>query len=199
MTSHASLLLAAFLLLLFVMSWPLGRLLARVSDQQRPLWSVIERLFYQLAGVDSASGMTWSSYALALLLFNTAGALVLYLLQRVQHLLPFNPQAFPAVSPDSAFNTAVSFVANTNWQSYAGEATMSYSLQMLGSTVQNFLSAATGCAVAFALIRAFAARSSVTYDSPKNGADDQIVRVRYLAFWASRESMCCAQIWRLMH
>ena len=160
MTNQAFLLLAAFLVLLFVLSWPLGRLLARIADQGRPVLAAVEHPFYRLAGVDSGSGMTWSTYALALLLFNAAGALVVYVLQRVQHLLPFNPQAFPAVSPDSAFNTAVSFVSNTNWQGYGGESTMSYLVQMLGLTVQNFMSAATGCAVAFALIRAFAARSS---------------------------------------
>ena len=160
MTTQAYLLLAAFLVVLLALSWPLGRGLARIADQGRSVWPAIERPFYRLAGVNSASGMTWSTYALALVLFNAAGALVVYLLQRVQHLLPFNPQAFSAVSPDSAFNTAVSFVANTNWQGYAGESTMSYLVQMLGLTVQNFLSAATGCAVAFALIRAFAARSS---------------------------------------
>ena len=160
MTSQAFFLLAAFLLLLLALSWPLGQFLARISDQNRPLLPAVERPFYRLAGVDNANSMTWSTYALALLLFNAAGSLVVYGLQRIQHLLPLNPQAFPAVSPDSAFNTAVSFVTNTNWQGYGGESTMSYLVQMLGLTVQNFLSAATGIAVAFALIRALAARSS---------------------------------------
>ena len=160
MTSQALILLSAFLLLLLVLSWPLGQLLARISDQNRPMFTAIERPFYRLAGVEGASGMTWSTYALALLLFNAAGALVVYLLQRLQQLLPLNPQALPAVSPDSAFNTAVSFVTNTNWQGYGGESTMSYLAQSLGLTVQNFMSAATGVAVAFALIRAFAARGS---------------------------------------
>ncbi len=160
MTHQALLLLAVFLVLLFALSWPLGQLLARIADQGRPLSPAIERPFYWLAGVDAASGMTWTAYAWALLLFNAAGSLVVYLLQRVQSWLPLNPQAFPAVSPDSAFNTAVSFATNTNWQGYGGESTMSYLVQMLGLTVQNFMSAATGIAVAFALIRALAARSS---------------------------------------
>ena len=160
MTNQGFLLLAAFLVLLFVLSWPLGQFLARIADQNRPVSPAIERPFSWLAGVDSTKGMTWSTFAPALLLFNAVGAVVVYALQRVQNLLPLNPQSFPAVTPDSAFNTAVSFATNTNWQGYAGESTMSYLVQMLAFTVQNFLSAATGCAVTFALIRAFAARSS---------------------------------------
>jgi K+-transporting ATPase ATPase A chain len=121
----------------------------------------LERLIYRAAGVDVAQDMPWTRYAVALLLFNAFGFFIVYLLQRVQLWLPLNPQALANVSADSAFNTAVSFVTNTNWQGYAGgEATMSYLTQMLALAVQNFLSAATGIAVAFALIRGFARRSA---------------------------------------
>jgi K+-transporting ATPase ATPase A chain len=103
--------------------------------------------------------MNWKTYALALIAFNSLGALFVYALQRLQGWLPLNPQAFANVAPDSAFNTAVSFVSNTNWQGYSGESTMSYLTQMLALTGQNFFSAATGIAVAFALIRGFSGRS----------------------------------------
>ena len=118
----------------------------------------MEAPLYRLAGTSPERSMHWKHYAFALLAFNTLGALAVYALQRLQHLLPLNPAGMSAVSPDSAFNTAVSFVSNTNWQGYAGESTMSYLTQMLGLTVQNFLSAATGIAVAFALARGFASR-----------------------------------------
>ena len=104
--------------------------------------------------------MGWRGYAVALLLFNVLGALALYLLQRLQGWSPFNPQGMGAVAPDSAFNTAISFITNTNWQGYGGESTMGYLVQMLGLTVQNFLSAATGAAVVLALVRGFARHSS---------------------------------------
>ena len=103
--------------------------------------------------------MGWKRYAVALLVFNTVGALFVYAVQRLQAWLPLNPQGLPNVGPDSSFNTAVSFVANTNWQGYGGESTMSYLTQMLALTVQNFLSAATGMAVVYALIRGFSSRS----------------------------------------
>ncbi len=115
-----------------------------------------------LAASTRASEMTWKQYALALLAFNTLGLLLVYLLQRIQLWLPFNPQQFANVSPDSSFNTAVSFVANTNWQGYSGESTMSYFTQMAGLTVQNFLSAATGIAVLVALIRGLARNGART-------------------------------------
>jgi K+-transporting ATPase ATPase A chain len=117
-------------------------------------------LLYRVAGVDPDKDMSWTQYAIALLLFNALGALVVFAIQRVQFWLPLNPQAFVNVSPDSSFNSAVSFVTNTNWQGYAGESTMSYFTQMVGFAVQNFFSAATGIAVAFALIRGFARRSA---------------------------------------
>ena len=118
----------------------------------------VESPLYKLAGTSPEKSMNWVSYALALLAFNALGALAVYALQRLQAVLPLNPAGMAAVSPDSAFNTAVSFVTNTNWQGYSGEQTMSHLTQMLGLSVQNFFSAATGIAVVFALFRGFAAR-----------------------------------------
>ena len=115
----------------------------------------IEAPLYRLAGVDAGREQGWLAYALGLLVFNGLGVLAVYALQRLQGVLPLNPQGMGAVSPDSAFNTAVSFVTNTNWQGYGGESTMSYLTQMLALTVQNFLSAATGIAVVVALVRGF--------------------------------------------
>jgi K+-transporting ATPase ATPase A chain len=122
----------------------------------------LERLIYRAAGVRAEDEMGWKAYTLAMLAFNFAGLLALYLLQRIQGVLPLNPQGLGPVSPDSSFNTAVSFATNTNWQGYGGETTMSYLTQMLGMTVQNFVSAATGMAVLAALIRGFARRSART-------------------------------------
>ncbi|RYZ12806.1 MAG: potassium-transporting ATPase subunit KdpA [Comamonadaceae bacterium] len=161
MSSSAWVLLIALLLALLVLGWPLGRYIAALCDGRHPRWMQgVEAPFYRLAGTGAGESMHWRSYALALLAFNAIGTLAVYGLQRFQAMLPLNPAGLPAVSPDSSFNTAVSFVANTNWQGYAGEATMSHLTQMLGLTVQNFLSAATGIAVAFALARGFAARST---------------------------------------
>jgi K+-transporting ATPase ATPase A chain len=115
-----------------------------------------------LAGVDPGQEQSWIGYAVAVLCFHFVGIAALYLLQRVQNVLPLNPQQFAAVAPDLALNTAVSFATNTSWQSYAGETTLSYLSQMAGLTVQSFLSAATGIAVAVALIRGFARRTSET-------------------------------------
>jgi K+-transporting ATPase ATPase A chain len=120
----------------------------------------VENFLYRLSGINAQSAMGWKTYAIALLVFNALGAIAVYAVQRVQAWLPLNPQAFANVSPDSAFNTAVSFVSNTNWQGYTGESTMSYLTQMLALTGQNFFSAATGIAVAFALIRGFSSRSA---------------------------------------
>src|SRR6202008_3259144 len=120
----------------------------------------LERLTYRLCGVTASEEMGWKSYALAMLLFNFVGFLAVYVLQRVQGVLPLNPQGFGAVSPDSSFNTAVSFATNTNWQGYGGETTMSYLTQMLALTVQTFVSAATGMAILVALIRGFARKKS---------------------------------------
>lgn len=164
MTSQSIMLLVAFLAVLLVLAYPLGLFMAKVGDGT-PIrgfgWLLkIENVLYRIAGLSAQSAMTWKSYAIALLVFNTLGALFVYAIQRMQAWLPLNPQAFGNVSPDSSFNTAVSFAANTNWQGYVGEATMSYLTQMLALTGQNFFSAATGIAVAFALIRGFSSRSA---------------------------------------
>ena len=154
-------LLALFLGVLLVTAWPLGIWLTRLSSGNLPLWMLrLEVPLYRLAGTSADQSMKWSHYALALLAFNLLGVLMVYALQRLQVWLPLNPAGMAAVSPDSAFNTAISFVANTNWQGYAGDSTMSYLTQMLALAVQNFLSAATGIAVVFALFRGFAARST---------------------------------------
>jgi K+-transporting ATPase ATPase A chain len=127
-----------------------------------PVLRPIERGFYRLAGVDEAREQTWFIYAIAMIAFSIAGFVSLYAIQRLQNVLPLNPQGFDAVSSDLAFNTSISFITNTNWQNYGGETTMSHLTQMLGLTVHNFLSAATGLAMAFALVRAFARSSATT-------------------------------------
>jgi len=166
MNTQAWILLAAFLGALALLAWPLGRWLAAVADGRLPRWLApivkAEHGLYRLAGVDASAGMGWRAYAIALLAFNLLGVLAVFALQRLQGVLPFNPQALPAVGADSAFNTAISFVSNTDWQGYAGESTMSYLTQMLALTVQNFFSAATGIVVVIALVRGFAARSSAS-------------------------------------
>ncbi len=154
------LLLIAFLGVLVLCAKPLGSYMADVMEG-RSNFALragvrIERLLYRLCGIDSSEEMSWKQYAIALLLFNVLGAVIVYALQRLQLFLPLNPQKFPAVSPDSSFNTAVSFITNTNWQGYSGESTMGYLVQMAGLAVQNFLSAATGIVVAIALVRGFA-------------------------------------------
>ena len=148
-----------FLVVLVALVQPLGRYMASVYKGERTwltwLLSPVERLVYRVGGIDPQSEQDWKQYTLAVLVFNAVGLLMLYLLQRMQGVLPLNPQGFDGVPPDSAFNTAVSFATNTNWQGYGGEATMSYLTQMLGLGVQNFLSAASGMAVLVALIRGF--------------------------------------------
>ena len=166
MTHHAWLILGLYLLVLLLAAWPLGRYIANVMDG-RPLLGLglrrgLESPLYRLCGVRRDAEMSWLHYALAILLFNLIGALAVYALQRLQLWLPLNPQGLPNVSPDSSFNTAISFATNTNWQGYAGETTMSYLTQMLGLAVQNFLSAATGIVVVIALIRGFAGHSAKT-------------------------------------
>ncbi len=144
----------------------LGRYLARVFSGERtaldPVLRPVERLIYQVSGIDPRSEMTWAEYAVAMLLFQLVGMVFLYLLERVQAFLPLNPQRMAAVPADLAFNTAASFVTNTDWQAYAGETTMSYLTQMAGLTYQNFVSAATGIGVAMAIIRGFVRRSAKT-------------------------------------
>jgi K+-transporting ATPase ATPase A chain len=166
MTSDAMFQLGLFLLVLLLLSWPLAAVITKVmcGEINGPLRILkpIEHGIYRLAGIQPSQETTWKSYAFSLLLFNFVGGAALYALQRVQGGLPFNPQALGPISPDSALNTAISFVTNTNWQGYGGETTMSYLTQMLGLTVQNFLSAATGIAVVIALIRGFARHSAST-------------------------------------
>jgi K+-transporting ATPase ATPase A chain len=149
--------IALYLVVLLALVKPLGSFIARVYQGERtflePVVRPSERLVYRLSGVRPEEEMDWKTYAVAMLLFNALGLLALYILQRVQGVLPLNPQGLRAVSPDSSFNTAASFASNTNWQAYGGETTMSYLTQMLGMTVQNFVSAATGMAVLVALIR----------------------------------------------
>jgi potassium-transporting ATPase potassium-binding subunit len=161
-TTQAWFMLILYLVVLGALAYPLALFLARVADM-KPMGGIVgkfERLIYRLSGVDPAAEMAWTRYAVGLLLFNALGVLVVYALQRFQLSLPLNPQAMANVTPDSAFNTAVSFATNTDWQGYSGEAAMSYLTQMLALAVQNFFSAATGMAVAFALIRGFARRSA---------------------------------------
>ncbi len=147
--------LVTYLAILLLLAWPLARAIEAVVQGRFALGQRIEAPLYRLAGVDPAQEQGWRAYTLGLLVFNGLGVLAVYALQRLQADLPLNPQAMTAVSPDSAFNTAISFVTNTNWQGYGGEATMSYLTQMLALTVQNFLSAATGIVVVVALIRGF--------------------------------------------
>jgi K+-transporting ATPase ATPase A chain len=146
-----------YIAVLLLLAKPLGSFMARVYQGQRtflsPVFAPVERFIYRLSGVDPEDDMNWKTYAIAVLLFNVLGLLVVYALQRFQAFLPLNPQGLGAVTPDSSWNTATSFATNTNWQGYGGEVTLSYFSQMLGLTVQNFVSAATGMAVLIALIR----------------------------------------------
>ncbi len=164
MTSQSMTLLIVYLAVLLTLAYPMGLYLAKVGDGSRMRgWNWMakaEQFLYRLAGIDPKTGMSWKSYAVALLVFNAIGTLFVYGIQRLQAWLPLNPQAFANINPDSAFNTAVSFASNTNWQGYGGESTMSYLTQMLALTGQNFFSAATGMAVAYALIRGFSLRSA---------------------------------------
>ncbi|MBK5964983.1 potassium-transporting ATPase subunit KdpA [Thiocystis minor] len=166
MTLHAWQLLGIYLAVLLLAAVPLGRYLADLVEGRagltRRLGGGVEAAIYRLCGVNQDEEMDWLRYALAILAFNALGAVSVYALQRWQVWLPLNPQQLANISPDSAFNTAVSFATNTNWQGYTGESTMSYLTQMLGLTVQNFLSAATGIAVAVALMRGFARHTSAT-------------------------------------
>jgi K+-transporting ATPase ATPase A chain len=153
-----------YFLILLLLTKPLGLFMYQLFTGERtflhPVLRPVERGLYRLTGVDEEREMPWTTYTVAMLLFNFAGWLVLFLLQRLQGGLTLNPQGLPGVEPYSSFNTAVSFMTNTNWQGYAGEATMSYLTQMAGLTVQNFVSAATGIAIAIALVRGFARHSA---------------------------------------
>lgn len=162
MTSNTFYTLAVFAIVLLIITKPIGLWLTPIAQGRAP--AVVDAIDRRLISVLAPSGReeSWQRYAVSLLTFNTLGLIVLYVLQRIQGWLPLNPQGFEGVAPDQAFNTAVSFVTNTNWQSYGGEMTMSYLTQMLGMGVQNFLSAATGIAVAFALMRGFSRHESST-------------------------------------
>ncbi|HCD1999713.1 potassium-transporting ATPase subunit KdpA [Citrobacter farmeri] len=162
MAAQGFLLIASFLVILFVLARPLGAGLALlIGNNSLPGTAGIERLIWRGLGISSHE-MNWKQYLLAILCLNVLGLVILFLMLMGQHLLPLNPQQLPGLSWHLALNTAVSFVANTNWQSYSGETTLSYFSQMAGLTVQNFLSAATGIAVVFALIRAFTRQSMST-------------------------------------
>lgn len=162
MTSGGWIQLAAFLAVLLALSWPLARYIDAILSGRVGWMQRLEAPLWQLLGVQANRESNAYRYALGLLVFNGLGVLAVYGLQRWQAYLPFNPQAMAAISPDSAFNTAISFVTNTNWQGYGGESSMGYLTQMLGLTVQNFLSAATGIVVVLALIRGFARHSVQT-------------------------------------
>ena len=167
MTSNGWLQIVVFLALIFAVTKPLGIFMARVFARERtfldPVLRPVERLLYRVTGVDESHEMRWTEYATAMLLFSAVSMLVLYLIQRIQGMLPFNPQHFGAVAPEHlAFNTAASFTTNTNWQAYSGETTMSYFTQMAGLAYHNFASAATGIVLAIAFIRGIARRQMNT-------------------------------------
>ncbi len=166
MTGNDALQIVLYFAVLLLIAGPLGIYMARVYEGQPcgldRLLGPLERLLYKLCGIEPGEEMDWKKYAASVLLFSAAGMLFLYLLLRIQGMLPLNPQKFPSVAPDLAFNTAVSFVTNTNWQNYGGEASLSYLTQMAGLTVQNFVSAAAGMAVLVALIRGFTRHSAET-------------------------------------
>src|ERR1700754_2684855 len=161
--------IALFCVVITLLVKPLGGYMTRVFAGERtflsPVLRPVERGLYRLSGVNEAEEHHWTGYAVAMFAFTFAGFLVLYALQRLQQVLPFNPQHLDAVTPDLAFNTSVSFITNTNWQSYVPETTMSYLVEMAGLTVHNFLSAATGIALALALIRGFSRRSAKSVGS----------------------------------
>jgi potassium-transporting ATPase potassium-binding subunit len=167
MTVNGWIQIAIFAALVAAIVVPLGGYMTRVFEGGRtflsPALQPVERLFYWVSGVDPSEEQSWVGYALGVLLFNLAGFALLYALQRLQGVLPLlNPRSFPGLSPDLALNTSISFTTNTNWQNYGGESTMSYLVQMAGLTVHNFVSAATGIAIAIALIRGFSRRTAQT-------------------------------------
>src|SRR6202158_4051965 len=164
MTMNGWIQIALYSVIIIAITKPVGGYMTRVFKGERTLFSPvlrpIERVLYGISGVDELEEQHWVTYGVAMLFFSLAGFLSLYALQRFQNVLPFNPQNFPSVGEHLAFNTAMSFVTNTNWQSYVPETTMSYLVQMAGLTVHNFVSAATGIALAVALVRGFARRSA---------------------------------------
>ncbi len=166
MTLNGWLQILFFLLAVFLVTPIIGGYMARVFTRQRtwldPVLRPFERLLYRLTGVDETREMRWTEYAVAMLLFSVVSMLVLYAMQRLQSVLPWNPQGFAGVPPALAFNTAVSFTTNTNWQAYGGETTMSYFTQMAGLAYHNFVSAAVGISVAIAFIRGIAQKEKDT-------------------------------------
>lgn len=167
MTSNSYIQIALFVVVLLALVKPLGAYIARVYEGRSlfgldRLLGPVERVIYRLCDVRPGDEMNWKTYAFAVLLFNLLGIVAVYALQRLQGVLPLNPQELGAVASDLSFNTAVSFATNTNWQSYSGESTLSYLTQMLGLTVQNFVSAATGMAVLVALIRGLTRKTAQT-------------------------------------
>ena len=181
MTANGWFQIFVFLGLVLLITKPMGIFMARVFNREKtfldPVLRPIEKLLYHVTGVNENEEMRWTEYAISLLLFSLVSMIVLYLMQRLQGYLPWNPQKFGAVTPAHvAFNTAASFTTNTNWQAYAGETTMSYFTQMAGLAYHNFMSAAAGIAIAIAFIRALpAARcrpsaiSGSTWSAPRSG------------------------------
>ena len=166
MTTNGWIQIFVFLALILAITKPLGVYMAKVFSRERtfldPVVRPIERLLYRVTGVDEAREMRWTEYAFAMLLFSGASMLLLYLIERVQQFLPWNPQKFGAVAQALAFNTAASFTTNTNWQNYSGESTMSYLTQMAGLAYHNFVSAAVGIALAIAFVRGIARKEKET-------------------------------------
>jgi K+-transporting ATPase ATPase A chain len=166
MTTNGILQIVFYLVVLVLAVRPLGAFMARIYQKEKtfldPVFGPVERLIYRFAKINPDEEMNWKENAVAMLLFNFGGFAIVYALQRLQQFLPLNPQGMAAVTPDSSFNTAVSFATNTNWQGYGGETTMSYLTQMLGMTAQNFISAATGMAVLALFIRGIARHSAKT-------------------------------------
>ena len=166
MTLNGWIQIAIYFVVLTALVVPLGRYMAQVFEGERtfltPVLGPVERGLYRISGIDETREQHWITYTVAMLLFNAAGFALLYALLRLQAVLPLNPAGMSAVAPDLSFNTAVSFTSNTNWQNYGGESTLSYLTQMVGLTTQNFVSAATGIALAVVLIRAFARTSGKT-------------------------------------
>jgi K+-transporting ATPase ATPase A chain len=166
MTANGWFQIGVYLLVVLAITKPMGVFMTRVFGGERtfldPVMRPVERLLYRVTGVDEKHEMRWTEYAIAMLLFSGVSMLLLYLIQRVQVWMPWNPQGLVNVPADLAFNTAASFTTNTNWQNYPGETTMSYLTQMAGLAYHNFMSAATGIALAIALVRGIARRESET-------------------------------------
>src|SRR5579871_531783 len=166
MTANGIFQIVVYLVVLLLLVKPLGLYMANIYEGKPTLLSrafgPFERLIYRLCGTSETEEMSWQTYALALIFVSVVSVLFVFILQRIQNILPLNPQGFGAITPDSSFNTAVSFTTNTNWQGYGGETTMSYLTQMVALAVQNFVSAAVGMCIAVALIRGLARHSSQT-------------------------------------